>query len=274
MKATKRLQEGGQKMMKDDLADLPLLEPAKRILITGASGDIGRETLRLFTRSEALIGAHYSSGATVLSRVVSECQSKPAQIKLFQADFNISESSQKLVHSFVDWAGGIDVLVQLSGGVSNPVPWDQLTEKEWNADLNLNLTSAFFMAQTAMKYMHESGGKIILMSTASVMHGGGRMSMAYGVAKAGIECLTKGLAREGAPYKILVNAICPGFIDTTFHTKRMKRTTEELRRRAELVLLKRAGTPLEVAAMILFLTSRWGDFITGACIPISGGDWL
>jgi len=255
-------------------ANIPRLKTGKRVLITGASGGIGCETLRLFAQSDVLIGAHHFTNGDSLSRLIEERSLEASRIQIFQSDLTTSRSSQDLINAFVAWAGGIDVLVQLSGGICHPTPWDELTEAEWRADIDLNLTAPFFLAQTAMKHMRATGGKIILTSTASARHGGGRTSMAYGIAKAGVECLTKGLAHEGAPFKILVNAICPGFINTTFHTKRMYRTSEDLQQRAELVPLKRAGTPSEVAGMIVFLASSWGDFITGECISISGGDWL
>jgi 3-oxoacyl-[acyl-carrier protein] reductase len=196
------------------------------------------------------------------------------RVRLFHADLTRAEEGIGLVEAFVAWAGGIDVLVQLSGGIAAPVHWRELTPAHWESDLALNLVVPFFMAQTAMRQMEASGGRIILMSTASARHGGGRTSMAYGVAKAGIECMTKGLARDGAQHNILVNAICPGFIDTPFHTDRMHRTPEELSKRGELVPLGRPGSPRDVAGLIAYLASHWGDYITGECIPISGGDWL
>ncbi len=255
---------------------IPQIESGKRILIAGASGGIGLETVRLFAHSEVLIGTHYYRNVQPLRQLVEEGQLDQPQIQLFEADLTTVEASQKLVEAFVEWAGGVDVLVQLTGGIAQPTPWNELTEKQWKADIDLNLTTPFFLVQAVMKYMHmqASGGKIILTSTASARHGGGNTSLAYGVAKAGIECLAKGLARIGAPHNILVNTICPGFIDTKFHTRRMHRTEEDLRQRANLTPLKRAGTPLEVAGLIIFLASPLGNYITGECIPISGGDWL
>lgn len=253
---------------------IPQVEAGKRVLVAGASGGIGRATIRLLAHSDVWIGAHYKSNDATLYELIKKNELDQSRIHLFQADLTTAEASRKLVEAFVEWAGGIDVLVQLTGGVVQPVPWNKVTEAQWQADLDLNLTAPFFLAQSAMKYMQSSGGKIILASTASARHGGGRTSLAYGVAKAGIECLTKGLARIGASQGILVNAICPGFINTKFHTQQMHRTEQDLRRRAELVPLKRAGTPLDVAGMILYLASPLGNYITGECIPISGGDWL
>jgi NAD(P)-dependent dehydrogenase (short-subunit alcohol dehydrogenase family) len=82
------------------------------------------------------------------------------------------------------------------------------------------------------------------------------------------------LARDGAAHDILVNAVAPGFIETKFHTQVMGRSPEDLKKRAELVPLKRAGRPDDVARMIVYLLSPGGDYITGQCLAVSGGDWL
>ena len=113
-----------------------------------------------------------------------------------------------------------------------------------------------------------------MTSTASATHGGGTTSLAYGIAKAGVECMVKGLARDCAKHNILVNAIAPGFIMTKFHTERMKRSSEQLKERIELIPLKRAGTVREIAGVILFLLSEDASYITGQVITVSGGDWL
>ena len=122
--------------------------------------------------------------------------------------------------------------------------------------------------------MKNKGGRIVLMSTASASHGGGMTSLAYGAAKAGIECVVKGLARDCAKYNILVNAIAPGLFITKFHTEKMKRTTEQLEERTKLIPLKRAGTLEEFAGTVLFLLSDSASYITGQIIAVSGGDWL
>jgi 3-oxoacyl-[acyl-carrier protein] reductase len=250
------------------------IPPEKRVLITGASGDIGISLLGLLSHYDIILGLQYYSSVSKLEDVIESDDFSNCRINLFQSDLSRTDNCIKLVDSFVSWAGGIDYVVQLAGGVKNPISWEFITDEEWHYDIDVNLTASFFIAQQAMRHMKRGGGKIILMGTASAKHGGGKTSVAYGVAKAGIECLTKGLAREGAPYNILVNCICPGFINTQFHTKRMKRTPEELKKRAELVPLKRAGEPIDVAGIILYLLSESGNYITGEAISISGGDWL
>lgn len=252
------------------------IKPNARILITGASGDIGTSLLKFLVHHEVMIGMHCYSNRDRLSNLVHSDLFKNRKTKVFQADLSKAEGCTALVDSFISWAGGIDSLVLLSGGIRRPVPWEELTYDDWMYDINVNLTSTFFAAQRAMQWMKSSGngGRIITVSTASAKHGGGGKSMAYGVARAGIECLTKGLAREGAPHKILVNCVAPGFIDTQFQTAKAGKTRDDYEKRIKLIPLKRAGRPEEVATIILYLMSEWSSFITGECIAISGGDWL
>lgn len=245
-----------------------------RVLIAGASGGIGVALVRIMLPTGARIGAHYHTNQGPLAGLVAEHASDPAQLRVFSGDLSSQAACHRLVDDFVAWAGGIEALVQLTGNVAKPCHWQDLTEDLWSADINLNLAGPFFLAQRAMKYMRAAGGRIVLTSTASARHGGGASSIAYGVAKAGVECLTKALARDGAAHEILVNAVAPGLIDTEFHTKRMGRDEKALRERAAKVPLRRAGTPADVAGMIAYLLSPAGSFITGECIAISGGDWL
>ena len=252
------------------------LDAGKRVLVVGASGSIGAAVVRLLAQQAAVIGAHYHEHREPLQRLAKQQRLDEARLQLYAAELSSQPRCHVLVDQFVKWAGGIDGLVQLSGNIRLPRPWQDVTEGEWAADLAVNLSGPFFLAQRAMHYMktQPDGGRIILTSTASAQHGGGSTSMAYGVAKAGIECLAKGLARDGAPHGILVNVVAPGFIDSPFHTERMRRSREQLVQRAALVPLKRAGTPDEVARVILFLLSVGGDYITGQCLAVSGGDWL
>ena len=132
----------------------------------------------------------------------------------------------------------------------------------------------FFLAQRAILHMKNSGGRIVMTSTVSAAHGGGSTSLAYGVAKAGVECIIKGLARDCAKYNILVNAIAPGFFLTKFHTEKMERTKEQVQERIKLIPLRRAGTTEELARTVMYLLSEGASYITGQVIAISGGDLL
>lgn len=241
----------------------------KKILVVGASSDIAVDLNRVLYQSGATIGLHYNKNAAALSGYKED-----NRLKKFQKNLTSSKTCFKLIDDFVNWANGIDYLVQLSGDINRPVHWRDITEDDWAYDLGINLVMPFFLAQRTAMHLRQKGGRIILMSTASASHGGGAMSLAYGTAKVGIECIVKRLAMDCAKHNILVNAIAPGFVKTKFHTEKMKRTEEQLKQRVELIPLKRQGTTKEIAETIIFLLSGGASYITGQTIAISGGDWL
>ena len=241
----------------------------KKVLAIGASSDLAADLNNKLIEAGAIIGLHYNKNDRVLASY-----RDTKTIRKFQKDLNSSTACHEIVDEFVKWAGGIDCLIQLSGDIKNPVHWSELTKEEWGYDLDCNLAMPFFLTQRAASYMKKHGGRVILMSTASASHGGGATSLAYGIAKAGIECMVKGLARDCAKYNILVNAVAPGFINTKFHTEKMHRTKEQLEERVRLIPLKRAGTTKEFAETVMFLLSEGASYITGQTIAISGGDWL
>ena len=241
----------------------------KKILIVGASSDLAVSLNEILYNSDNIAGLHFNTNDKPLSKY-----DEGEKVKKFQKDINSSLACFRLVDDFVNWAGGIDCLIQLSGGIKKPANWEDLTEEEWSYDLSVNMIMPFFLAQRAILHMKKSGGRIVMTSTASAVHGGGPTSLAYGVAKAGVECIVKGLARDCAKYNILVNAIAPGVFLTKFHTEKMKRNQEQLQERVKLVPLKRAGTTEELAGTIMYLLSESASYITGQVIAISGGERL
>jgi len=241
----------------------------KKILIVGASSDLSKNLNKILYKEKAIIGLHYGNNIQSLSSF----RNSP-KIKKIQKYLDSAKSCYDLVDEFVNWAGSIDILIQLCGDISRPIHWEKITEKDWKCDLSINLTMPFFLAQRAIEYMKSSGGKILLTSTASAAYGGGTSSLAYGVAKAGVECIVKRMAKDCAKFNIIMNAIAPGFILTKFHTDRKKITEKQIKKRIKLVPLKRAGTIEEVTETILFLISDKSSYITGQTITINGGDRL
>ncbi|HOL35925.1 MAG TPA: SDR family oxidoreductase [bacterium] len=250
---------------------VPLLEDHSCILVVGASGGIGKSLVKMMLKSNVNIGCHFATNRESLREF-----EHYENVKFFPKVFSNGSDCKSLVEEFYAWKKKIDALVVLSGGIKNPVHWEQMNDTDWEADIFLNLSVPFYLAQTAIQKMKESKntGKIILTGTESALHGGGSFSLAYGVAKMGIECLVKGLARDVAKYGILVNGIRPGFILSGFHERWQKKKDSDLEKRVELIPLKRPGYPEEVSALILYLLSGWANFITGQMFPITGGDWL
>ena len=123
----------------------------------------------------------------------------------------------------------------------------------WDKTFHLNARAPFFLAQSAFEYMKDhGGGKIINISSISVKYGGSSQTLHYGAAKSVLETVTLGLSKAGARHNILVNTVRGGFIDTPMHQKLGRNNLEK---RISMIPLKRAGSPKDMAGMILFLAS-------------------
>ncbi len=249
---------------------VPTVEPGSKILVVGASGGIGRATVSMLESSHGcIIGAHRAS-----PRPETEQAHAPQVIPL-EKKLTDDAACVALVDEFAGKAGGLNGLVVLCGGIARTAHWADLTEQEWSADISLNLSIPFFLARAAMRHMRTEGqGRIVLNGTESAIHGGSPGAFPYAVAKRGTECLVQGLAREGAQHRILVNGIRLGFIQSGFHERWQGKRAEDLSGRVSLIPLKRGGTPEEAAALIIYLLSGWGSFITGQMLALTGGDWL
>lgn len=241
----------------------------KRILVVGASSDLCTYLLPDITEGMQKVGLHFSTNPEALEKYAGR-----ANVRLFQQTFRQGTDSAEVVHRFVQWAGGIDFLVILTGNCRRPVYWEEMTEAELLDDYFLNTVVSFQLANSAQKYMKEKGGRIVFTGTASAQNAGGSNSLSYGAAKLGLECIMKRMAKDCAKNRILINMVAPGYIGSKFHTKVMHRSKEELARRAEFVPLKRAGTLEEVASPYFFLLSEDASFITGEVLNVKGGDWI
>lgn len=247
---------------------VPELPVGQRILVTGATGGLGRALVSMLLEGpDCTIGAHGSS------RVFS---SDDARVMPLQADFIDEESCSALVEDFCARAGGVDALVVLSGAIRFSGHWNDMSGEDWEREIGINLNQPAFLARAVLRRMKSqgTGGRILLTGTESALHGGSPTSFPYAVAKRGTEAMVQGLAREGAPDGILVNGLRLGFIESGFHQRWHNRTEVQMAERADLVPLKRGGHPEEAAALMIYLMSGWGAFITGQMIPLTGGDWL
>ncbi len=242
----------------------------KRVLVTGALSGIGAATAELFSRYGAVVGIHYNSSGKSAIRLRDRLEKEGGSAFLIKADLLDRESCNTIVGEFAGLAGGIDILINNAGAIAGTSHFLDLDYDAWDQTINLNLTAPFIIAKSAFGYMmKQRGGKIINISSISAKYGGSETSIHYGAAKAGLEAVTKTLARAGAPYNILVNAVQPGVIDTPAHQKIGRKSLDE---RIKTIPLKRAGVPLDVARMCVFLGSEGGDYITGQVYSISGGD--
>lgn len=231
------------------------------ILVTGAAGGLGRACVaRLRERGSRVIAwdralADIPCGATALS--------------VASVDVTDQEAICAGVAQIESDCGRLDHVVHLAG-IAGKGPIDAVSREEWQHVLDVNLTSAFLLAQAVHAPLARTHGSLTLTSSSNAANGGSALSgPAYAVSKAGLVNLMRYLAREWAPEGIRVNCISPGPIDTPMVSGRFDAATRE--GLAAAVPLGRIGEPREVAHAVDYLTSPSAAFVTGTVMNVSGG---
>jgi len=189
--------------------------------------------------------------------------------------FDVSDKNQvqQRVDEIIAEFGGVDVLVNNAGvaGVSNIF---NTSEEEINRIININLKGVIYCCQAVAKNMAERKyGKIINVSSVAGKIGGGLLGTSiYAASKAGVIGLTKGYAKELAPFGVNVNGIAPGSIDTEITERYL--TPEKRLKSIEKIPLGRRGTTKDLVGAAVFLASDESSFITGATIDVNGGSFM
>lgn len=183
----------------------------KSIVVTGASSGLGAASVRRFAAGGGLVYAA-SRDQEKLAEVAASCADLPGEVRFGPLDVSSPADCKAAIAAAVDAYGRLDVLVNNAGRHDFRVTTD-VTEAEWDADIALNLSGAFYLCQAAIPHLLETQGNIVnVASVAGVM--GEAYSAAYTAAKHGIVGLTKALAIEYLNAPIRVNCVCPGGMDT------------------------------------------------------------
>ncbi|MBI2345299.1 MAG: SDR family oxidoreductase [Deltaproteobacteria bacterium] len=235
------------------------------ILVTGAALRVGRAIALALARDGARIVVHYNRSRKDAFRTVRELESIGTEAYLVQADQTRPADVRRAVAMAVKRFGRIDVLVN-SAAIFESTPFQRVTATDWDRHLNANLKGPFFFSQAVAPGMRRRRrGKIINVSdVAGLKPYSGYIP--YCAAKAGLLNCTQALAKVLAPH-VQVNAICPGSVLWSEHGSATQR-----RLVTQKTLLKRLGTPEDVAAAVRFLIEN--DYITGTTIVVDGGRLL
>ncbi len=239
----------------------------KIIIITGASRGIGREIAKELAEEGEKVIANYNKSEEAANNLKEELNKKNIEIDIVQADVSKREDAKRLTQYALKKYGRIDVLINNAGIAEYKLFTDE-TDEDWQKIMNTNLYSAFAMSQEVIPNMiHNKKGCIINMSSAWGVVGGS-LEVIYSVSKAGLDGLTKALAKELGPSNIRVNSIAPGMINTKMNDKFNKEEIEELK---EEIPLEKIGEPSDIAKCVKWLIED--TYTTGQVISINGG-WI
>ena len=240
----------------------------KVCIITGAASGIGKAASLLFAKEGAIVCACDVS-QEALNKLVEDAKGLPGSIDPYVLDVTNREQVFKTVDEIANKYGKIDVLVN-NAGITRDALLVRMSEQDWNAVINVNLTGVFNMTQAVAPHMMKAQ-KGSIINTSSVVGIYGNIGQTnYAATKGGAIAMTKTwakeLARKGA--QIRVNAVAPGFIRTPMTEKVPEKVIEAVLSRTPLA---RMGEPEEVAYVYLFLASDESSYITGQVIGVDGG---
>jgi len=238
-------------------------------LITGGNSGIGKAIALAYGRAAADVAIDYVSGADAAEDVRKEIEGMGRRAITIRADISRVEQVKEMVGRTVGELGRIDVLVN-NAGLQIQKHFPELTPEDWDKMLSVDLRGTFLVTlYTVQEMIKRKFGRII--NVTSVHQEIPKPYFApYCAAKAGVGMLTKTLAVELAPYKISVNSIAPGAIETPMNVD-VLRDLEKLRRVLSQVPWGRMGRPEEVADLAVYLASDAADYITGSTFVIDGG---
>ncbi len=247
--------------------DLELAD--KVVLITGASGGLGREMAIEFGRQGARVAVHFYSNVDAAEVVAQSVEAVGGEAFTVSANLTDRASLHAMIGEIgVEW-GGVDVLVHGAVSFEGSVPIESLTPDQWHRMIDTVLTGAYHLVGLCTPYMRQrKWGRIVNIASRSGLAGGSKLAH-YSAAKAGLIGLTRALAKELGPDGILVNAVAPTTILTP--KERERRSKEEQEKLAARIPVRRIATPEDVARVVLFLGSGWNTFVNGEVITVGGG---
>ena len=241
----------------------------KVAIVTGGGRDIGREVSLKLAAEGARVCINFANDADSAAETLRLVKAAGGQAILHRADVTRSAEVDGLVSACrAAFGEGVDILVNLAGGMVARKPLAEMDETFFDQVMDLNVKSAFLMTRAVAPLM-SAGGSIINFSSLAARDGGGPGAAAYATSKGAVTTFTRSMAKELGPKGIRVNALCPGMISTSFHDTFSK---DEVRKAvAGATALRREGKASEVAAVTAFLASDAAGFINGANIDVNGG---
>lgn len=236
------------------------------VVITGASNGIGEGIVRYLSKYDYNIVLNYNTSKDKALKIQNEIFEKfGKQIEIFKADISKRKEVKELVEFCIEKFKRIDVLIN-NAGISQIKPFTDITDEDWNNIIQVNLTSAFYTSQECLRYMIKEKNGCIINISSIWGKTGASCEVHYSVSKAGLDGLTKSLAKELGPSNIRVNGIAPGIIDTRMNNDLTKEDIEYIK---EEIPLEKIGNVVDIAKCVKWLIED--EYTTGQIIGINGG---
>lgn len=235
----------------------------KLALVTGGSRGIGKACALELAKAGYDVIINYAGNVEAANKTVEEIKALGVESEAYRFDVSNAEEVEASIAQIVEKYGRIDVLVN-NAGITRDGLFMRMTAENWNAVINTNLTSAYYVSQPVVKVMmkQRSGAIVNMASVVGVSGNAGQAN--YSAAKAGLIGLTKTLAKELGSRGIRVNAIAPGFINTDM-TKDL-----DTSKFTDFIPLKRLGEPEDIARAVKFLAAD-ATYVTGQVLEVDGG---
>ena len=237
----------------------------KVVIVTGASRGIGRNIAYNLAINGCTVIANYNNSEKEAISLKEELQANGIEIDIFKANVSKSEEVKKLVEFVINKYGRIDVLINNAGIAESKLIID-ITDEDFDNMIRNNLYSAFYMSREVSKYMIRDHKGCIINISSIYGISGGSCEVHYSIAKAGMDGLTKALAKELGPSNIRVNSIAPGAMDTDMN-KHL--TEEDWNAVLDETPLMRKGNPIDITRCVKWLIED--EFTTGQVISPNGG---
>lgn len=237
----------------------------KNIIITGGSRGIGKCLVENLAREGHNVLLNYNKSEKQAKKIQADLKNEGIIVEIFKADVSKKTEIKEMIDFAIKKWGYIDVLIN-NAGIAKLQLFQNATEEDWDDMINTNLKSAFYAAQAVLPSMiNRKNGLIINISSIWGMVGASCETL-YSISKAGMDAMTKSLAKELGPSNIRVNSIAPGIIDTDMNSKIDEHIKNELKSETPL---EKIGKPIDIFRCVKWLITD--EFTTGQVISINGG---